>query len=841
MKTLLVIDGNSILNRAFYGIRPLTTKTGLPTNAVYGFITILKKHIDALAPDRILCAFDRKAPTFRHKMYDGYKATRKGMPEELAMQLPYAKEVAAAMGCCVVSMDGYEADDILGTASAMAEASGDMHTFILTGDRDSLQLVSPKTTVVLIKTKEDILYTPDVFFAEYGITPTQFVDVKALMGDTSDNIPGVPGIGEKTALKLIGQAGSLTAVYENLDGLGLTKSVYEKLKTGEESAHLSRRLADIFREVPMETCLICTDCAPDRAKLNELFTELEFTALKSRFSLTDEEPAAPAQNTAEEIPTFVPLSEAGALTAGEPIVCALTDNGDVAAVCGDAHIIIPTEVAKEILDAHPVVCHDYKKLYAALTARGITPHCKFDTMLAAYLLAPGEGNYPLSRVAPLYLGCELTENTAEAEAHITARLYPILKAELEKHGMMSLLTEIEIPLAEVLAEMEEAGFTLDADGLHEYITALQISAEELAQTIYEEAGAPFNINSPKQLGEVLFERLGLPPSKKTQRGYSTDAETLEKLRPYHPIIGHILDYRQLVKLTGTYGDNLIALMGEDGKIHSQFNQTGTATGRLSSNDPNMQNIPVRGQLGRELRRYFTAADTEHVLLDADYSQIELRLLAVLSGDKTMQHAFLTGEDIHRATASQVFRTPIGEVTPELRSRAKAVNFGIVYGIGEYSLSQDLGISRARAGEYIRSYLDTYPDVERYLDETVEAAKRDGYTTTMFARKRFIPELSSQNKNIRAFGERVAKNSPIQGTAADIIKIAMIRTRNALRDAGIDAKLILQVHDELIVEVAKRDQEKAAEILGREMEGAVSFTVPLTAEVSAGENWFEAKQ
>ena len=839
MKTLLVIDGNSILNRAFYGIRPLSTKTGLPTNAVYGFITILKKHIDALAPDRILCAFDRKAPTFRHKMYDGYKATRKGMPEELAMQLPYAKEVAAAMGCCVVSMDGYEADDILGTASAMAEAAGDMHTFILTGDRDSLQLVSDKTIVVLVKTKEDILYTPDVFRAEYGITPAQFVDVKALMGDTSDNIPGVPGIGEKTALKLIGQAGSLDAVYANLDGLGPTKSVMEKLRTGEESAHLSRRLAEIFRAVPMETCLICTDCAPDRAKLNELFTELEFTALKSRFSLTDDD-TAPVQAT-EEIPAFVPFAKAGSLPAEEPIVCTLTENGALAAVIGDAHVIIPADSVKDVLGTHPVVCHDYKKLYAALTERGITPRCIFDTMLAAYLLSPGEGNYPLTRVMPQHLGCEITEFTPEAEAHFTARLYPILKEELDRHGMTDLLCEIEIPLAEVLAEMESAGFTLDADGLHEYITALQIAAEDLAQTIYEEAGAPFNINSPKQLGEVLFEKLGLPPSKKTQRGYSTDAETLEKLRPYHPIIGHILDYRQLVKLTGTYGDNLIALRGTDGKIHSRFNQTGTATGRLSSTDPNMQNIPVRGQLGRELRRYFTATDEDHILLDADYSQIELRLLAILSGDKAMQHAFLSGEDIHRATASQVFRTPIEEVTPELRSRAKAVNFGIVYGIGEYSLSQDLGISRARAGEYIRSYLDTYSDVERYLDETVEAAKRDGYTTTMFARKRFIPELSSQNKNIRAFGERVAKNSPIQGTAADIIKIAMIRTRNALKEAGIDAKLILQVHDELIVEVAKRDQDKAAEILGREMEGAVSLAVPLTAEVSAGENWFEAKQ
>lgn len=840
MKTLLVIDGNSILNRAFYGIRPLSTKTGLPTNAVYGFITILKKHIDALAPDRILCAFDRKAPTFRHKMYDGYKATRKGMPEELAMQLPYAKEVAAAMGCCVVSMDGYEADDILGTASAMAETAGDTHTFILTGDRDSLQLVSEKTTVVLIKTKEDILYTPDVFRAEYGITPAQFVDVKALMGDTSDNIPGVPGIGEKTALKLIAQAGSLAAVYENLDELGLTKSVTEKLRTGEESARLSRDLAEIFRKVPMETCLICTDCAPDRAKLNELFTELEFTALKARFSLTDEDTSAAAK-AAEKIPPFAPLGDASALPDGETIICALMGNGDLAAVCRDARVILPADAVQDVLAAHPVVCHDYKKLYAALTARGITPHCVFDTMLAAYLLSPGEGNYPIEKVAAQMLGCEVTEITPEAEAHLTARLYPILKTELESHGMTKLLGEIEIPLAEVLAEMEDAGFTLDADGLHEYITLLRRAADDLAAVIYEEAGAPFNINSPKQLGEVLFERIGLPPAKKTQRGYSTDAETLEKLRPYHPIIGHILDYRQLVKLTGTYGDNLIALMGADGKIHTCFNQTGTATGRLSSTDPNMQNIPVRGQLGRELRRYFTPADSDHILLDADYSQIELRLLAVLSGDRAMQDAFLSGEDIHRATASQVFRTPIDAVTPELRSRAKAVNFGIVYGIGEYSLSQDLGISRARAGEYIRNYLDTYPDVERYLDETVEAAKRDGYTTTMFARKRFIPELSSQNKNIRAFGERVAKNSPIQGTAADIIKIAMIRTRDALREAGIDAKLILQVHDELIVEVAKSDRDAAAEILSRAMEGAVSLAVPLTAEVSAGENWFEAKQ
>lgn len=840
MKTLLVIDGNSILNRAFYGIRPLSTKNGLPTNAVYGFITILKKHIDALSPDRIVCAFDKKSPTFRHKMYAGYKATRKGMPEDLAIQLPYAKEVAAAMGCTVIALDGYEADDILGTCAAMAEANGDIHTFILTGDRDSLQLVSDKTTVVLVKTKEDVLYTPAVFAEEYGITPAQFVDVKALMGDTSDNIPGVPGIGEKTALKLIGAAGSLGGVYDEIDALPVTKSVLAKLKNGKDSAYLSLDLARIFREVPLEAEVIENDATPDKQRLSELFSELEFFALKARFSLTDDGSTA-SEEPREELPAFVPLADAEALSDGEPVICALTPDGALSAVCGEKHVLIPQEAVKHVLKNHPVVCHDFKTMYGTLKKHGILPHCIFDTMLAAYLISPGESQYPIARVAASYALSTPEKMTPEAEAHLAARLYPLLKADLEKHGMTDLLSGIEIPLAEVLAEMEEAGFTLDAKGLHEYIVGLEAAAADLAAVIYEEAGVQFNLNSPKQLGEVLFERLGLPSFKKTQRGYATDAETLSKLRPYHPIIGHILDYRQLVKLTGTYGDNLIALMGADGKIHSRFNQTGTATGRLSSTDPNMQNIPVRGQLGRELRRYFVPTDGEHVLLDADYSQIELRLLAVLSNDKAMQDAFLSGEDIHRATASQVFKTPIGEVTPELRSRAKAVNFGIVYGIGDYSLSQDLGISRTRAAEYIRSYLDTYPMVESYLQKTVDKAKENGFTQTMFDRKRFIPELASQNKNVRSFGERVAKNSPIQGTAADIIKIAMIRTRDALKEAGIDAKLILQVHDELIIEASKKDAAVAADILKREMEGAVSLSVPLTAEVSMGESWFEAKQ
>jgi len=836
MKTLLVVDGNSILNRAFYGVHPLSTKEGLPTNAVYGFLNILKKHMDALAPDGMICAFDRKGPTFRHRMYDGYKATRKGMPEELAMQLPYAKKAAEALGFWVIAMEGYEADDVLGTVSAQAEARGNTHTYILSGDRDSLQLVSPSTSVILVKTKEDIVYTPEVFRTEYGVEPRRLIDIKALMGDSSDNIPGVPGIGEKTALKLIAAAGSLDGVYENMDTLGLTKSVVQKLQSGRDSALLSRDLATICRTAPVPWEEVSFHY--DALRLSELFDELEFTALKARFHLG--ETAAPVR--ALEIPAFEPYREGEVIPAGEMTV-SVDESGTAAFVCGDVRRTLPAEsrAFAALLEGRDVVCHDYKTLYAFLCRAGIAVRCTFDTMLAAYLLSPGESMYPLAGLSQRYLGVDMTALDAASCAYLTLQLTSILRDKLAKEGMDALLSDIEIPLAEVLAEMESAGFRLDSDGLHEYTETLRASADAIAQRIYMEAGTVFNLNSPKQLGEVLFEKLGLPAGRKTRTGYATDAETLSKLRPYHPIVGDILDYRQLVKLCGTYGDNLVALMGDDHRIHSRFNQTGTATGRLSSTDPNMQNIPVRGQLGRELRRYFTACDDGHVLLDADYSQIELRLLAEISGDENMRSAFLSGDDIHRSTAAQVFRVSPEDVTHELRLRAKAVNFGIVYGIGEYSLSQDLGISRKQAAAYIRSYLDTYPEVEKYLHDTVENAKRDGYTVTMFGRKRYIPELSSSNHNVRAFGERVAMNSPIQGTAADIIKIAMIRTRDALREAGLDARLILQVHDELIVEVTHAHADRAAEILQREMEGAVELAVPLTAEVSRGFSWFDAKQ
>ncbi len=835
MKTLLVIDGNSILNRAYYGVRPLSTRTGLPTNAVYGFINILKKHMDALAPDRILCAFDQKGPTFRHTMYDGYKATRHGMPEELAVQLPYAKEVAAALGCKVATLADYEADDILGTAAALADATGELHTYILTGDRDSLQLITDTTTVVLVKTKEDLLYTPAQFLSDYGVTPAQFVDVKALMGDSSDNIPGVPGIGEKTAFKLIAAAGSLDAVYANLETLPVSKSVVDKLIAGRDSAFLSQKLARICCSAPLDPTLIATDRMLDRERLFSLFTELEFTALKSRFS----EEAKPIEP--KEKPTFLPLTDLSSLPEDIPLAVAPSADGGLFVAFGDTKALISREDAPAVLSTHEIFCYDYKALYGHFSKEGVSLRCTFDVMLAAYLLSPGEGNYPLARLVARYLSVECDDPSPAETAALVAELAPVLAEELAVQGMTDLLLQMELPLAEVLSEMEDAGFTLDAQGLHTYIAGLQETADELKASIYALSGTEFNLNSPKQLGEVLFERLGLPPYKKTRLGYSTDAETLDRLRPYHPIIDQILEYRQLVKLTGTYGDNLIALQKADGKIHSRFNQTGTATGRISSNDPNMQNIPVRGQLGRELRRYFIPSDKNRVLLDADYSQIELRLLAELSADATMREAFLSGEDIHRATASQVFGVPLDEVTGELRRRAKAVNFGIVYGIGDYSLSQDLGITVARAGEYIRSYLDTYPGVASYLLRTVENAKKDGFTTTMFGRKRFIPELFAQNKLTRSFGERVAKNSPIQGSAADIIKIAMIRTRDALKAAGIDAKLILQVHDELIVESHRKDAEVAAEILCREMENAVKTAIPLTVEVSSGDNWYEAKE
>ena len=842
MKKLLIVDGNSVLNRAYYGVHTkLSTADGVPTNAVYGYTSILKKFMDSLCPDEVFCAFDRRAPTFRHLLFRGYKANRKKMPEDLACQLPLAMEVSEAIGCRVCTASGYEADDLLGSIAADAERKGDSQISILTGDRDSLQLITDATTVILLRNNGETAYTPENFTSEFGIPPCRLPDVKGLMGDSSDNIPGVAGIGEKTAWKLIAAAGSLEELYGNLEHLELTPATVRRLEAGKESAFFCRQLATICRDVP--AAYFGTRTPYDPARLSALFTRLDFRALRDRFGL-EETPSGETEAPQQEEAPFTPYTGEVQLPEGETVYTAFSGEGG-ALLCGEARLSFPPNQLSDmfrLLNGRNVVCHDYKKLYARLLTEPSHVHCVFDTMLAAYLLDPGSGTYPLDKLALRYLQYRAEALPApEEETALLRRLEPVLADKLTEVSMQRLLHEIELPLAEVLAEMETAGFRLDADGLHEFIGSLRASAEVIAGRIYHAAGYEFNLNSPKQLGEVLFERLGLPAGKRTKTGYATDADTLSRLRPFHPIVGDILDYRQLVKLTGTYGDNLIALRGDDGKIHSRFNQTGTATGRLSSADPNMQNIPVRGQLGRELRRYFTASDDAHILLDADYSQIELRLLAEISGDENMRAAFLHGGDIHRSTAAQVFGIAPQDVTAELRLRAKAVNFGIIYGIGDYSLSQDLGISRKEAAAYIRGYLDTYPDVERYLKETVENARRDGYAATMFGRRRCIPELSSRNANLRAFGERVAMNSPIQGTAADIIKIAMVRTRNALRDAGIDAKIILQVHDELIVEASLADANRAAEILRHEMEHAVPLTVPLTAEVTRGFTWFDAKQ
>ena len=839
LKKLLIIDGNSLLNRAYYGIRPLTTKDGIPTNAVYGFINILNKHTEAIKPDFMACAFDVKAPTFRHKQYEGYKANRKGMPDDLAAQLPYAKEAAKLLGFTVIECPGYEADDVLGTVCAEADKTGDIMSYIVTGDRDSLQLITKTTSVILAKTKEDITYDPDRFMADFGVTPDRYVDVKALMGDSSDNIPGVAGIGEKTAFKLIAENGSLDELYAKLDEIKLTPSVRKNLTEGKDSAYMSFALAKISREAPCIGCIYeLLRNEIDYPNLKDLLVKLEFGGLLKKL--------IPEKNGTDAAPSIVfPEIKKASLASLASLGClpaVAYSDGKLYFSDGESTFEAEAgedEIADTLTKKH-FICHDYKKLCTAFPGKIKADACEFDTMLASYLIAPGQSSYPIGKAALKYLGVQQNEYSPAEEAYLAAKLHEPLSAELEADGMTKLLRSIEIPLAEVLSDMEKAGFKVDSDKLKGYAEQLRDTETILANQIYMQAGSDFNLNSPKQLSDVLFTRLGLPAGKKTKSGFSTDAETLSKLRAYHPIVADILDYRQISKLRGTYADTLPAMTDENGRIHTTFNQTGTATGRLSSSDPNLQNIPARAELGKELRKFFIAKDEDHVLIDADYSQIELRLMAELSGDETMREAFRSGSDIHSTTASQVFRVPLADVTKELRLRAKAVNFGIIYGIGAYSLSQDLGITMKRASEYIAGYLETYPKVDEYLKKTVAEAKENGYTTTMFGRRRPIPELSSPNKNTKAFGERVAMNSPIQGTAADVIKLAMINVSRALKEANLDAKLILQVHDELIIESSRKDASKAAEILVHEMENAIKSSVKLTAEVGIGDNWLDAK-
>ena len=839
MNKMLVIDGNSILNRAFYGVRPLTTKDGFPTNALYGVVNMIKKQIDQTGADGLAVAFDLKAPTFRHKLYDAYKAGRRPMPEELAQQLPVAKELLAAMGFHVLEKEGYEADDILGTVSAMCERQG-IPCYLMTGDRDALQLISDTTHILLATNTETVDTDRAAFREKYGVEPEQFVDVKALMGDSSDNIPGVPGIGEKTALKLIASYGSLDGVYAALPEAKETPSVLRKLTEGKESAYRSQTLARIFREVPLGVELgDLTANAPDRDRLRELFLRLEFSGFLKRFGLDRQEAV---QASAAVTVTDTDAATLSAALAGLDPIALDSGGGQLFLTAGGEtvwRLAVPLADLVPALAGKTVICYDSKTLYKQPETAALRELNVRDLMLAGYLANSSKGSYDLPMLVQDYLGMLLPADAPRIAVFLP--LWEKLSENLAASGQTGLLTDIEGPLALVLADMESAGFRIDRAGIAAYGDQLGTLAAGLENQIYMLAGVPeFNINSPKQLGDILFETLKLPHGKKTRTGYSTNAEILEKLRPYHPIVEAVLDYRQLTKLKSTYTDGLLKVADANGRVHTTFRQTGTATGRLSSTEPNLQNIPVRTELGRELRRYFLPENRDFVIVDADYSQIELRLLAAVSGDENLCEAFREGADIHTSTAAAVFGVPRDAVTPEMRKKAKAVNFGIMYGIGAFSLADDIGVSRQEAQAFIDRYLGQFPGIDEYLKRTIAEAYENGYVTTLFGRRRYIAELSGKNKVQQKFGERVAMNSPIQGTAADLIKIAMIRVHRRLKQEGLNARLILQVHDELLIEAHRSCADRAEAILREEMESAAKLPVPLTVEIHSGDTWYDAK-
>jgi len=841
---LLAIDGNSILNRAFYGIRLLSNKKGVFTNAVFGFMNIYLKNISDVHPDAVAVAFDLRSPTFRHKAAAYYKANRKGMPEELAQQLPIVKELLGLMGVKVVECEGYEADDVLGTLSKLCSDNGDK-CYVLTGDRDSLQLIDDNVTVLLATNKETIHYTPQKFMEDYGFEPIKLIDLKALMGDSSDNIPGVAGIGEKTASSLIKEYGTIEKLYEVYEDSSLTKGVKTKLANGIDSAKESKWLATIVRDAPIDKVL--TDYIPspaDNAAISSLLTELEMFKLldKLGISASEAEAAAPVQ-TVEHAPVEVELKP---LTAGDvksfDEVSYLFDGTVLSVRSGDT--VLSTKETDEILAFLSSPCKkitiDAKPHYRYAMANGISL-CGLacDAALCGYLLNTSASDYTIEKLCAEYGVHYCTENGEFADLVSLKELTEKLLAEVDREGMTDLLYNIEMPLTEVLASMEHTGIKITEQGVKEFGTSLSEMIEETQQMIYDDAGHEFNISSPKQLGEVLFGELGLPAKKKTKSGYSTSADVLEDLRYEFPIVDNVLKYRQYTKLNSTYVAGLLDKIAPDGRIHTCFRQTETRTGRISSTEPNMQNIPVRTELGSQMRKFFTAEEGR-VLVDADYSQIELRVMAHLCGDKNMISAFTSGEDIHTSTAAQVFDVPSIMVTPEMRSAAKAVNFGIIYGIGAFSLSKDIGTSVQQAKRYIDDYLAKYPKVHEFMESTVDNAMKTGVVTTMFGRKRRIPELASSNKVLQAAGKRIAMNTPVQGSAADLIKIAMINVYRRLKAENLDAELILQVHDELIIESDVSCAEKCAEILQEEMQGVYDMKVPLAVDVHQGQSWYDAK-
>ena len=832
----MILDGNSIVNRAFYGIRLLTNKDGIYTNAIYGFLNILFKYISEENPTHLCVAFDVHAPTFRHKAFSEYKAQRKGMPDELRQQMPILKDILSAMNIRMLELEGYEADDIIGTVSRICDENNIICN-ILTGDKDDLQLASKNTIVKLITTKNGVTdtvnYTDDTVFDKYGVTPTEFIDVKGLMGDTSDNIPGVSGIGEKTAFSLIQKFKSIENIYENIDDSSISKGVRTKLTEGKEDAFNSKFLATIDRNVPIdfniEDCIIKEY---NNKLLVPLFTNLNFTSFLKKLDIKTEK-ASDIKISDNKDTLFENINDKKELFYyfDNDVCYAATSFSDITRInISDITDYIKNEEIKKI-------SHNIKEHILYFNKINISyENGYFDTMIAYYILNPSATDYSLDTVALEILGSTDSNKLVEIIS-----LYEKFKVQIKENNQTKLFYDIEMPLVEVLASMQINGVMVDKNNLLQFQSMLSLRIDEITNKIYKLCDTEFNINSPKQLGEVLFEKLRLPIIKKTKNGYSTSVDVLEKLKGSHEVIDLIMEYRHLVKLKGTYADGLLTVINnKTGKIHSNFNQTVTVTGRISSTEPNLQNIPIRTELGRQIRKMFTSSDAEHILVDADYSQIELRVLAHISEDKNMSEAFNNAEDIHTRTASQIFNVDTESVTSEMRSRAKTVNFGIVYGMGDFSLAQELGIKKYEAKEYIDNYFVNFSGVKNYMENIVETAKKDGYVTTIFGRRRYLPELNAGNFIQRSFGERIAMNTPIQGSAADIIKIAMVNIYRKLKSENLKSKLVLQVHDELIIDACKSELEQVKGILKYEMENAVNLSVPLIADMNVGETWYEAK-
>ncbi|HAS78580.1 MAG TPA: DNA polymerase I [Ruminococcus sp.] len=833
---LLAIDGNSILNRAFYGIRLLSNRKGVYTNAVFGFMNIYFKHLNYIKPDCTAVAFDMRKPTFRHQKVETYKANRKGMPDELAMQLPLIKELLTYMGIRIIECEGFEADDILGTLSKLCTDTGNQCE-ILTGDKDSLQLINDYVTVHLVGNKETVIYDTDKFHEVYGFEPVNLIDLKALMGDSSDNISGVKGIGEKTAMTLIKKWHTIDNLYSNLDDAGLTKSVYNKLSAGKTDAEQSRWLARIVKNVPLKINIQDLVQKPmDTENIRKMLKELEMYKLLEKLEISPEN-----ENTAKrnydniqiEKPEEKPFEK---MPENPEYADFLFDGSSLSVIIENT--VYKTDNTEKILEffesSVPKRTFSAKKCFRfAIENNSSFNNMIFDAELAGYLLEASSSEYTIENLCSAYEIPYFSD--IQSLPSLCSSLYDMLREQ----DSLELLEKIEMPFTEVLASMEYYGIKVDADGVRKFGDMLKDETEGIEEQIYFMAGEKFNIQSPKQLGVILFEKMNLPFSKKTKTGYSTSAEVLEQLRDKDPIIDLILKYRQFTKLNSTYVEGLLKTVKPDGRIHSVFRQTETRTGRISSAEPNMQNIPVRTETGRNMRKFFVA-DEGKILLDADYSQIELRIMAHMSNDSNMIDAFVNNADIHTSTAAKVFHVDENMVTPSMRSFAKAVNFGIIYGIGAYSLSKDINVSVKEAKHYISEYFSRYPDVEKFIKDTVRKATADGYVTTLFGRRRNIPELSSSNRIIKASGERIAMNTPIQGTAADIIKKAMINVFRKLKESVPDAHLILQVHDELIVECSPEDAEKAGKILHDEMENACKLRVPLVADVKEGHSWYDAK-